>query len=281
MRRRTPRNWTLLLPLLMLAGCHQGDWWVPQPYHQSQIRRLHEAQLAAQQQQQNLTQQAGVLDNKNDEMSSLLAQSERHVDVLRSDLTSVRSRLKQTAADLEKARLEKTTAEKRVEDLLASTRARGGAIITANNSLTGNLAAINLPGIDVRRDGDVIRVRLPSDQLFPSGGTPPQLGREATSLLSRVGGELAHSYPDQKIAIEGHTGRDPVARSVADAHLLTTNQAMAVYQQLIAGRRLAPEQLFVVGHGSNQPIYSNADQAGRRGNSRIELVIYPDRIHGR
>jgi outer membrane protein OmpA-like peptidoglycan-associated protein len=39
---------------------------------------------------------------------------------------------------------------------------------------------------------------------------------------------------------------------------------------------MPPRQLFVVGHGSSHPIVSNATDAGRARNRRIDIVVYPD-----
>ena len=35
--------------------------------------------------------------------------------------------------------------------------------------------------------------------------------------------------------------------------------------------------MFIVGHGANQPVVSNATAAGKARNSRVELVIYPEK----
>ena len=37
------------------------------------------------------------------------------------------------------------------------------------------------------------------------------------------------------------------------------------------------KQLFLVAHGTNHPLVSNATAAGRSRNRRVELVVYPDR----
>jgi hypothetical protein len=39
-------------------------------------------------------------------------------------------------------------------------------------------------------------------------------------------------------------------------------------------------QLFLVAHGANHPVVSNATAAGRIRNRRMEFVIYPERIGG-
>jgi outer membrane protein OmpA-like peptidoglycan-associated protein len=36
-------------------------------------------------------------------------------------------------------------------------------------------------------------------------------------------------------------------------------------------------QLFLVAHGGNHPLVSNATAAGRARNRRVEIVIYPER----
>jgi outer membrane protein OmpA-like peptidoglycan-associated protein len=36
-------------------------------------------------------------------------------------------------------------------------------------------------------------------------------------------------------------------------------------------------QLFIVAHGANHPLVSNATAAGRSRNRRMELVVYPER----
>jgi outer membrane protein OmpA-like peptidoglycan-associated protein len=57
--------------------------------------------------------------------------------------------------------------------------------------------------------------------------------------------------------------------------------AMAVYDQVTLRQQINPSQLFLVGHGSNHPVVSNATPAGRDRNLRVELVVYPERPVGR
>jgi outer membrane protein OmpA-like peptidoglycan-associated protein len=53
---------------------------------------------------------------------------------------------------------------------------------------------------------------------------------------------------------------------------------MVVYENLSRRSSLGADHFHVVGHGANHPIYSNATDTGRRGNQRVEIVIYPDRV---
>ena len=90
--------------------------------------------------------------------------------------------------------------------------------------------------------------------------------------------EIARTYPDQIIGVEGHTDNDPIAGPQwRNNHELSIARAMSVYDVLVNRTRLQGNQLFVVGHGSNHPIVSNATLEGKRRNRRVELVVYPDR----
>jgi flagellar motor protein MotB len=51
-----------------------------------------------------------------------------------------------------------------------------------------------------------------------------------------------------------------------------------VFDFLCGRTTLKPGQLFVVAHGPNHPVVSNATAAGRARNRRIELVVYPEQM---
>jgi outer membrane protein OmpA-like peptidoglycan-associated protein len=53
---------------------------------------------------------------------------------------------------------------------------------------------------------------------------------------------------------------------------------MAVFEQLSYRHRLLPQQMFVLGHGANFALASNATDAGRARNRRVEIVIYPETV---
>ena len=55
-------------------------------------------------------------------------------------------------------------------------------------------------------------------------------------------------------------------------------QALAVFDILTRRNHLPARQLFVMGLGANHPRASNATDAGRAKNRRIELVIYPQTL---
>ena len=263
---------SLCLGVLALAGCAQNPYAL-----QSKNQALAQQQAALQQRNQELQSRAATLDQDNQEIEALLAQTRQHSKLVEDQLAAVRDQLSSATSQLSQLREEKQHYEKQTEAMMASTRRRAGATITANNSLNQTLPSINLPGVDVRPDGDVIRVEIPSSQLFQSGSSNLQPG--AAQLLDTVGAELARNYPEQIIGIEGHTESDtPGAAGWATNQQLSVNRAQAVFQQLATRGPLKPSQLFVVGHGGNHPVVSNATPTGRDRNHRVELVVYPEKV---
>ena len=262
-----------VLAMSVLAGCAGNPYQL-----QSQNQVLQQQQVALQQRSQELQSRANTLDQDNQELQSLLAQARQQDKLLEDQLTAVREQLASSSAQLAQLRQDKQLTEQQAEALAASTRRRGGATITANSSFRRSLPAVNVPGIEVRPDGDVVRIELPAARLFQPGNAILQPA--AGVLIDSVAAEVARVYPGQAIGVEGHTDSDPVRAAPGANEHLSVGRAMAVYQHLITHTQLQPGQLFVVGHGSNHPVVSNATPAGKQRNSRVELVVYPEKAPG-
>lgn len=260
-----------LLWLVASAGCANNPYAL-----QSQNQALQQQQAALAQRNQELQSRASTLDRDNQELETLLAQTRQQGKVLEDHVAALRDQLSTATTQLAQVRDEKHLTEKQTEALMASTRRRAGAQITANNSLQRNLPPLNLSGIDVRADGDVVRVELPAARLFQPGST--MLQPVAGPLLDSVAAELARAYPDQRIGVEGHTDGDLVRSGMGDNQQISVARATAVYQHLAARGVIAANRMFVVGHGANNPVVSNATAAGKARNSRVELVVYPEKI---
>jgi len=232
--------------------------------------------LAPQQAQVHDTnRRADALDANNRDLHAQLAQSRQQVDLLREQVALLQKQLGETAGRMKEMHLAKEEAEKKYQTLEASTTRRGGAIITANNSTRGSLRVIEIPGLNVRQEGNTIRIQLPSDQLFAAGTS--QMVGSAFPILDQVANEIARNYPKQLIGIEGHTDGSPVFGGTSN-HQLAAAQAMAVFDQFTRRNRLPPGQFFVSAQGSNRPLSPNATQAGRAQNRRVELVVSSETI---
>ncbi len=275
MPRSTSVAWLLVPALLAIAGCADNPYVL-----QGQLQTLQQQQLAMVTQNQELQNRLTTLDADNRELEQMLAEQRQQGLVQGEQLAALRDQLRSTTAQLTDARRQQQETENEARTLAASARRRGGATITANSSLRDELPALNLPGIEVRHDGDVVRIELPGDRLFVSGSAQLQPG--AAGIVEAVAKEIYQTLPQHFIGIEGHTDSDPIQGSVwVSNHQLSTARAMAVYEFLTSRTMLKPDQLFVVGHGPNHPVVSNATQAGKARNRRVELVIYPERALGR
>lgn len=242
---------------------------------QGQVSQLQQqgAQLA--QQNQELTTRASTLDEDNQELSTLLAQSQQQNRLLSDQVGALREQLGDTTSQLARLRDEYSRTSEHTNALAASLRKRAGASISANSSLGRTVESLNIPGVEVRKDGDVLRIELPGNRLFAPGSA--RLVPDAAPLIDRVAAEILRVYPKQVVGVEGHTDNDPIQTSGwSNNHQLSTGRAMAVYDHLVGRSGLKANQLFVVGHGQNHPVVSNASAAGKERNRRVELVVYPD-----
>lgn len=274
MRPRPRGYWRCLVLCLLAAGCAQNPYLL-----QGQLERLQQEHTALNQRYQELQARMATLDQDNQEQGQLLAQSLQQRRVLEDQLTATRDQLGGAAAQLATLKESSGEAEKKAEMLSASSKRKIGASISANSSHAATLAPFDVPGVQSRLDGDVIRIELPAGRLFQPGGA--QLSAEAPGLLDTVAAAIEQRYADHLVGIEGHTDNDPVNNHRwSSNHVLSVGRAMAVYDYLANRTRLSSKQLFVVGHGANHPVVSNATSAGKERNRRLELVIYPERLGG-
>jgi flagellar motor protein MotB len=272
MRAIARARWLWVLWLTALGGCAQNSLGL-----QSQVQSLQQQQIALAQRNTELQGRAASLDKDNQELQTMLGQSQQQSRLLEDQLVAVRDQLGSATSQLTKMKEQTPPDDKRVEAWTASNKPQAGAKITANNSLRSQLPAIDIPGVQVRPDGDVIRIELPSAKLFSPGTA--KLLPEAGSMLDTIAADVVRLYPNQIVGIEGHTDNDPgSAGRWMNNHQLSVGEAMAVYDYLTLRSRIQTSQLFVVGHGPNHPIVSNGTPVGKERNRRVELVIYPERV---
>lgn len=259
--------------LLASGGCGR---LVFNPKHPTSAAMQQQVQTLAQQSQEYQTR-AQQLDSDNQQLESLLAQSRQQIQLLTEEVSATRQTLKETTTQLAALQTDNAELRTKTSQLVSTTQSRRQAEIRANNSLLKNLAIRDLPGVDVRQDGDVVRVEVPGDRVFMPGS--PYFQNGAEQLLVSVATDLRRSFPNHLIGIEGHTDNRPThSQQYPTGHHLSAAQALAVQTLLVRQNAIGPEQLFVVGHGPNHPIVSNASEEGQRRNRRIEIVVYPERV---
>ena len=230
----------------------------------------------------DLTRRLQSLDENNRQLQTQLAQSQQQAQLstdervlLRRQLQDVTSQLQQTQIASVQTKDQLQGMSEQVKNAQASSRFRGGARLTANSSLRSQTDSLKDLGFPIQHDGDVIRLRIPADQLFqPNTAT---LTSSAAEILDRIAATLRQDFSRQRVGIEGHTDAGPFyGGSFSTAQQLAAAQSTSIVEHLQRRNQVPVSQLFSLAHGTNHPIADNQSPAGRAQNRRIEIVIYPD-----
>ncbi len=123
-------------------------------------------------------------------------------------------------------------------------------------------------GIDVSREGDVIKLNLPDGVTFDFGIS--DLKPQFYPALNNVASTLAQ-YNQTIVEVAGHT--DSVGGDAVNQRL--SEQRAASVGNYLIGQGLVRERFEIVGMGKNYPIASNDTDAGRAQNRRVEIRVLP------
>lgn len=123
-------------------------------------------------------------------------------------------------------------------------------------------------GVDVSRDGDVIKLNLPDGVTFDFNKTDvkPQFYPALNTIASTL-----KEYNQTIVEVSGHTdsiGTDAVNQRISE------QRAHSVANYLI-GQGLMRERFEIVGMGERYPIASNDTESGRAMNRRVEIRLLP------
>ena len=123
-------------------------------------------------------------------------------------------------------------------------------------------------GVDVTRDGDVIKLNLPDGVTFDFAkyDIKPQFYPALNTIANTL-----REYNQTIVEVSGHT--DSVGSDAAN-QTLSERRANAVSGYLI-GQSLQRERFEVVGMGERYPIASNDTDQGRAMNRRVEIRLLP------
>ncbi|KAB8042859.1 OmpA family protein [Janthinobacterium aquaticum] len=160
-------------------------------------------------------------------------------------------------------------------------RAAGGALIgAAAGAVAGNIwsnrmenqkrtmeQATQGTGVQVTQTADNrLKMEIPSDISFDTnradikGNFRPILDRFASTL---------NENPNTTVSIIGHTdstGSDSINQPLSVERAAHTRDYLAM-------RGVSPTRIVVEGRGAREPIASNADNAGRARNRRVEIYV--------
>ncbi|MEJ1095270.1 MULTISPECIES: OmpA family protein [unclassified Pseudoxanthomonas] len=125
-------------------------------------------------------------------------------------------------------------------------------------------------GIDVTRDGDVIKLNLPDGVTFDFNKA--ELKPQFYPALNNVAATL-REYNQTIVEVTGHT--DSIGSDAVNQRL-SEQRASSVGNYLI-GQGLMRERFEIVGMGKRYPIASNDTESGRALNRRVEIRVVPVR----
>jgi outer membrane protein OmpA-like peptidoglycan-associated protein len=154
----------------------------------------------------------------------------------------------------------------------------GGLIGGAAGALAGGLLGRYLdnqsreidaiPDANVERQDDRLLVTFPSDTLFDSGsssissGAQQRLGQLAQTLMR---------YPESNVVVRGYT--DAVGSEASNLRL-SEDRANNVRSFMVSDG-VSPRRITAMGFGEQFAVASNASEAGRQQNRRVEIEIVP------
>lgn len=125
-------------------------------------------------------------------------------------------------------------------------------------------------GIKVIREGDNIRLQLPSNVTFATGSAT--ISQSFNPVLDDVA-RVLKKYEKTTMLIQGHTDSTGAAEYNQQ---LSLNRANAVRNHLV-GSNVDSRRVTTEGYGESQPVADNDTKNGRQLNRRVELRILPNK----
>ena len=123
-------------------------------------------------------------------------------------------------------------------------------------------------GIEVVREGDQIRLDLPSDVSFASGQSTIQ--PQFYQPLNDVAATLLE-FPSTAVDIIGHAD----SQGAEDFNQRLSEQRAQSVQSYLLNQGVRPVRLAAIGYGETRPIADNSTAEGRARNRRVEIILTP------
>lgn len=117
-----------------------------------------------------------------------------------------------------------------------------------------------------------VKIDVKGNVLFASNSA--EIREDAKPILLKIG-DILKEYDDFGIEIIGHTDNVPIKSGpYADNDYLSAARAIETAQYLVKAKNLDPTKVSFSGKGEREPVDTNATEAGRERNRRIEFRIH-------
>lgn len=131
------------------------------------------------------------------------------------------------------------------------------------------LAAAGLPAEALGEDLQRLKIRLPDAGLFASGRA--ELDPAIRPLLACLGRELAEE--PGRILVVGHTDDRPIRTARFPSNFELSRARAEAVRAGLAPAFADPSRILVDGRADREPVASNAEEAGRARNRRVEILL--------
>jgi chemotaxis protein MotB len=165
-------------------------------------------------------------------------------------------------------------------DESAAFSAGGGSLPFALQDALADFARQN-PGV-VEFDAHKGAVRFKSDAAFAPGSADlTAKGKLAAERLAAILSSKAGA--GYELMVAGHTDGTPISKASTikaghkDNWHLSAHRAIAV-GKVLQGNHVHPKRMAMVGYADQRPVASNATDAGRSQNRRVEVVVLPSKL---
>lgn len=195
------------------------------------------------------------------ELERELSGAQKSKGELELSAASAEKDLKATRGELEKLRVHRAEAEKRLE-MIKDLTAKLQKMID-----TGKLGVVT-------REGRMI-VQMPAEVLFESGSA--DLSADGKKTLQEVAAIL-RTDPERKLIVAGHTDNQPIADAKFRNNWQLSAERAVIVTEVLVLSGLKAKNLMAAGLSEYHPVGDNRSGKGRQTNRRIELVIQPPEL---
>jgi chemotaxis protein MotB len=125
--------------------------------------------------------------------------------------------------------------------------------------------------LDTQLNQSQLLITIRDNALFPSGSA--SIKPNSQKLASAIG-QMLQRYPDYEILVTGHTDNQPINTAEFPSNWeLSSKRAINFMKILLTNPAFDPKRFSAIGYGEFRPLESNATDAGRAKNRRVEVSI--------
>lgn len=144
-----------------------------------------------------------------------------------------------------------------------------GSVADAVDSGLKDLIAQDL--ISVKRDKGWVEVEINTSILFGSGSAGLQpAALPVLRTLAKILGEKKYN-----VQVEGFTDNLPINTDVFPSNWELSAARAASVVRVFADQGVSPQRLMAIGYGEHRPLLDNSNEANRKKNRRVRVVILP------